>query len=515
MSHTSRSRTHIRGRRTRVAPGMTLGLAFSVGLLMGCDSLVDVDLSGTIATEELDDPSTAAIQVNAVIAAVECAYDRFIAGNAAGNEDIYLRKRASLAPALEYQSSVRGGHCDFGGDGRSTWWDPFQMARFLAEFTYDKLDGWTEAEVETGLSEGYTGREQMMAIVAIYAAIPYEIFGEHLCEVAFSDANGPGFGQLLSPEETLALGAGWIDVAMNHIAAADMTGDFALPYDIASSARAMANGLKARIQWARGDLPGAATAAELVPQDFVAWVTRGPDDSNDRRENHIYLIHTDIRLATVAGPVNWWTGPDGPAGPWPAVIPFTGYLDLGIATDGRAVDASGNPITTTADPMAMADTRVVVTPETLTQGDAGFGQNKYTALDQPIPLVNWQEMWLIRAEANPAQAVGLVNDLRGDAGLPVIGYAPTGGEIMDMIIEERRRALFLEGRFWSMKILNTDKLWFPRSIGLQSTPFGFELGGAVRMLMESAEYTLNTNFSAADRGTKCDADQRPVFTTTS
>ena len=504
---------------------MTLGLAFSVALLTGCDSLLDVDLPGTIGSEDLVDPSSASLQVNSAIAAVECAYDRFIAGNAAGNEDVYLRiDPGNTIAAFEYQTTVTGGNCDSGGDDGYTWWDPLQMARFLAEATYSRLDGWTEAEVETGLSDDYTGREQMMAIVAIYAAISYEIFGEHVCEVAFSDANGVGFGQLLSPEETLAIGAGWIDQAMIHIAAADMSGDFALPFDIASSAVTMANGIRARIQWARGDLPGAATAAALVPQGFTAWVTR-EEDSNDRRENHIALIHSeeggDDPLATVAGPVGGWTGPAGPAGAWPDTIPFTGYQNLGImSADGRAVYANGNPVLTEHKDQSgavagtEADTRVVVTAVTLEGGDGGFGQNKYTELDQPIPLVNWREMWLIQAEANPAAAVGFIDDLRDDAGLPTIGYAPAGTEIMDMIIEERRRALFLEGRFWSMKILNTDRLWFPRSLGLEATVFGFELGGAVRMLMESAEYRLNTNFTAADRGTKCDADQRPVFTVT-
>ena len=56
--------------------------------------------------------------------------------------------------------------------------------------------------------------------------------------------------------------------------------------------------------------------------------------------------------------------------------------------------------------------------------------------------------------------------------LPRVTYADPSdaAEIRLMIIEERRRQLFLEARFWSTKIRNTDLLWFPRGEG--NTPLG-------------------------------------------
>jgi hypothetical protein len=236
-------------------------------------------------------------------------------------------------------------------------------------------------------------------------------------------------------------------------------------------------------------------------------------------------------LTTVAGVVDWWEDPSSgtnPGGPWPAsdagdstrLIPFTGYVGLGIAADGRAVDAVGNAIdTTTAG--AVLDTRVTALfgAAALDNEDAGWLQQKWTTEDDDVPIVGWQEMVLIQAEAatTAAAAIGFINELRSAASLPLVTYAPTGGEVDNMIFEERRRQLWLEGRFWAAKIRNQGptgtKLWFPRD-GRQATreqdPNDNNMNGGVRMRMTNSEFDLNDNASRADRATKCIVEQRPV-----
>ena len=138
--------------------------------------------------------------------------------------------------------------------------------------------------------------------------------------------------------------------------------------------------------------------------------------------------------------------------------------------------------------------------------------DKYTSLNQNIPLVNWQEMRLIEAELGTgAEAIAAVNKLRDAASLPIVTYADPANatEIRDMILEERRRALFGEGRFWSTKIRNTDLLWFPRATGVALFS-GVDYLGGIRFIMSDAEFDRNPNTTDADRGTLCDADQRPV-----
>ncbi len=75
--------------------------------------------------------------------------------------------------------------------------------------------------------------------------------------------------------------------------------------------------------------------------------------------------------------------------------------------------------------------------------------------------------------------------------------------------EERRRDLWLEGRFWSTKIQHTDRLWFPRSFG-SSLFQGFPYYGAVTLLMPEQEYGLNPNFGLEARGTGCDTTKAPT-----
>ena len=78
-----------------------------------------------------------------------------------------------------------------------------------------------------------------------------------------------------------------------------------------------------------------------------------------------------------------------------------------------------------------------------------------------------------------------------------------------MIIEERRRALFLEARYFMTKLQNPDLLWFPRDVGA-TLRGGHQLQGGVRFLMPDNEYHLNENTTIADRATMCDPATRPV-----
>jgi hypothetical protein len=207
-----------------------------------------------------------------------------------------------------------------------------------------------------------------------------------------------------------------------------------------------------------------------------------------------------------------------------ALIPFTGYLDLAIAANGRAVDALGNAVTILTDPGATPDSRVSVALKDGRSPDK-MTQQKYTAADQPNVLINWMEMRLIEAEANTGNAVAMVDRVRAvDPTLPQVTYALNPDEIENMIFEERRRALWLEGRFWSTKIKNQKatgtKLWFPRELvtgsQAQETPLpeDNDLTGGVRLRMQSSEFDQNPNFTRTDRATQCGPYQRPVAETT-
>ena len=529
MNHISHSR------KWRVAPAMTLGLAL---FLTGCEELLQVDLPGTITTSDLDNPNIAEVLVNSVMGQVECSYSRFITGNPAGMSDIFLRLEGDMQ--LEYQDVVDGSGC--GSGDNFSWFNPFQEARFFGEDVYGRLTDWTSEELSFGLVE-MNSREQMLGITALYVSVPFIIFGEHLCEVTFEK------GPLFDPDAVLGMAEQWATTALGHIQQHiidfqidDGTGTPGseadareMPYGITDDMEQMAYALRARIRASRGNFAEAAQDAAMVDQGFEAIVTRdGGNNVESERQNHSWAAHFFDNEADVAGPVDWWIDPTGgtnPGGPWPVngagperLIPFTGYRDLSIIPAGgpdagRAVDAAGNAVTLTTDPASTLDDRVDVIAGTLSSDDPGWLQQKYTAEGDDIVLVGWQEMILIRAEAaaTDAEAIVLINVLRADAGLPLVAYGPTSAgvdEIENMIIEEARRALFMEGRFWARKIRNQQptgtKLWFPRELEQQEDPEENILQGGVRQRMSNAEFDLNDNITRSDRATRCDLEQQPV-----
>jgi len=463
--------------------------------LGACDGLLEVDLPASITESALDDPSTASVQVYSAIAFFECSWSE-LSYEALGHEDVWERMTGVAAPAA-YEEQPSTGRCDASDNG-SNWYAGIHIARSMAAELYEKLGGeWSSVP----------DADQLRAISAIYAGASLDVLGEHFCEMAV-DA-----GELLSPEQTLTLAESAIG---NALAVIEATGDFAISDDISPSARAMAYGLRARIRWAKGDAAGAVADAEQVPMGFTAWVTR--DDGRERR-NKVYASGLEIAYAGMHVDVNdWWTPVDrtNPVTgvPWPDPIPFTGYANLGVLPDGRAVTDEGLPIRTHADAGSVPDPRV----PTVTQQPVG-GINpqpspaKYRTSDADIPLVSWREMWLIRAELAGGQtAIDLVNDLRDAANLPRVTYADPNDpeEIRYMVLEEKRRELFAEGgRWWATKIQNTDLLWFPRFQGVFPVQ-GWPMYGGVRMIMPNSEYEQNPNTTLADRATMCSPAERPV-----
>jgi hypothetical protein len=457
-----------------------------------CDVL-DVELPDSVTDLALDDPEAAPILVNSAIGQVECGYTAFTI-DAAGYEDSFQATAAVGSAYADYSPQPGEGTCDT-TDSESDWFDPLMIARSQGMDAYKRITDWSTAQVPN--------REKLLALSALYVAVSLDVFGEHFCDVVLDG------GDIMTPAEALAEAESWVNTAMGHIST---TGDFEGINDATTSVETMAYGLRARIRWAAGDLASAAADAAMVPDGFYAYATR---EAGEKRRNKAYFYHTAVGYGLVNGPVNYWDGTDvNPAtgNPWPAVIPFTGYIDLAVAADGRAVDASGYPITT-ATAGAVEDPRVPLTDgDQVAQGGAvGFFPMKWTDLADDIPIINWKEMRLIEAEANPAQAVAMVNAVRAaDPSVPQVTYGPAGDEIDDMIIEERRRALWLEGRFWSTKIQNTDKLWFPRREGFDE--YDHDLLGGVRLAFPDDEYQLNPNLHPVDRASGCDGaweDQKP------
>ena len=500
--------------------GVVLG--FAVGM-SGCSKLLEVELPAQLGDDALDDPSGAEAVVGTYIEHFEEALDLMVwqfHGHEDGGE-IYLASPGTNAGDMTYSTDATGGPRSTVQLGTSTgyegWFLELSTSMRFARFLHDKLDKtWTVAQVPN--------RTKYLAFSSLYEGAALARLGESMCETAIN--NGP----LLAPADVLGQAETVLTRALTELAAVT-GGDAALPYGIATSAKTMAYGLRAQERWMKGDLAGAAQDAALVPNNFVAYVTR---DDNAARNNKAYFAGTQNRYAELYDVNDWWvktvSNKNNPVTgqPWPAVIPFTGWTYLGILPNGRAVYDDGLPVRRTGakviagaliDATAVADTRV---PFFLGQVGGSGGSaarpihRKYADGGTDIPLVNWKEMILIRAEAaGGQQAITFVNQLRTVDGLPQVTYANPADakQIKYMLIEERRRALFLEGRYYPAKIKNVDILWFPRAQG-QTPGAGRALSGGVRFTMPNNEYLYNptTNGDLNLRGTKCAQNERPVLT---
>lgn len=461
--------------------GRRAGAALTLGMvaLTGCEGILDVELPGQIVESALFEPSQAPIMVASAIGDIECAYSEFVASDASGVEDVFARVTGWWGGSFEYRTAPNTAACNT-AENSYGWWTPLQAGRFMAEESYRRISEWSAQQVKN--------RERLLAQSAIYAGVAYSLLGEYFCEVAVDS------GPLMSPDETLTKAEDYFTKALGHV---QVAGDFAMPADIAPSTRQMALLLRARTRFARGDRAGAAADAAMINQGFMAYVSREAGGER-RRWNRVFNAHNGSGWGTVIGAVDWWRGP----GNWPEVIPYTGYRNLAVLPNGRAVTETGHPITTTAAG-AVPDTRVAMrNTGRVFNGFPSWAQEKYTSLDAPIPLANWREAWLILAEIEGGQAaIDRVNAIRQAHNLPLVTYlSPSDAAGIDrMIIEERRRSLWLEARFWQTKLQKN--LWFPRGVGQTPYPYPYQL--AVRMVMPNAAFELNPNFDQNARGTKC------------
>ena len=481
--------------------GVVVTLGLSLGALSACSDILEVDLPAQLGDAALEDPIAATTQVATIVGQFEDGYNKFM-WNVFGREDAgEIFTGVTGSAYFTYRMAPQGGGTTVTTTG--DWFLRMMTSRNFATQLHDRLENdWTTAQVPE--------RAQYLAVSSIYEGAALSVLGQSLCEMAVDG------GMLLTPQQTYAMAETVFGRALSEIATA---GDFEVPFGVSSSAESMVYGLRAALRWMAGDQAGAMADAQRVPQGFTAFVTRDP--TPDRR-NRAWMDGTNIKYLGLWGVIDWWQGLENPLTNqfWPSPLPFTGHVFLGILPDGRAVRDDGIPIRTqdegpprtAAEDAAVPDTRV----ETFMGQVGGFGlapvTNRYKDGGADIPLVNWKEMWLIRAEIEGGQrAIDLVNELRAADDLPLVTYADPANaqQIRYMIIEERRRALHLEARFFMTKLKNLDILWFPRGAG-ETVRTGHAMRGGVRFIMPEDEYSFNPNLSQADQGTGCPANEAPL-----
>jgi starch-binding outer membrane protein, SusD/RagB family len=455
MRETFMMRQNGRGTARYLATAVALG-AFGLG---ACGDLLEVELPGNLTEGDLLQPSSAVTMVNSVIADFECSYSMFTVLTAS-MEDTWWRATGYWGGWAEYRTDRPSTEECATSDINTGWATGFQKSRFLAETTHEQISGWGN-EVPNSA--------RLLATAATYAGLVYQIFGETYCELTVD------VGPLMPPSEVLGKSEEWFTRALGHMG----TGDFEIVST--SSLRQLALLGRARARLARGDLQGAAADAAQIQPDFAAYATR--DASVRARWNAPYRTLNVQGYSAVAGIVQWQGTP----------VPFTGYRFLTIAPDGTPLidDQAG---------VGVPDPRVPVQymNEFLQDGVTdNYAQMKYLSTADDIPIARWAEAQLILAEVEGGtQAVARINALRDVHDLPHYAGPTDATSIRNLIIEERRREFFLEGRFLAEKLRKD--LWFPRGVG--SNHKGVTYGNAQCFMMPVSEYQNNPNVPAGYEG---------------
>lgn len=264
-------------RRRRAGAGM---LVFAAALLVaGCDQLLQVEVPGDVDAGSLDDPRMAPILVAGVIADFECAFSNYtlLAGSVAdeimnaSTAAVYNNyDRRFISPS---ESSFATGSCASG----TGLYSPLSTARFVADDTYQRLEGFADADVPN--------RASLMATSAAYAGYSLVLFGEGFCETAIDS------GPALTPNEVLALAEDRFTAAIQHAQASNNAEILHMAYVG-----------RARARLGLGNLAGAASDARQVPEGFRKDATHS--GVNARRENKVHTFSHRERWSTIHP--NFW-----------------------------------------------------------------------------------------------------------------------------------------------------------------------------------------------------------------
>ncbi|MDQ2666217.1 MAG: RagB/SusD family nutrient uptake outer membrane protein [Gemmatimonadota bacterium] len=396
----SRNHWSIGATRARSARWLSrcAALAFSLGAVGACNSLLDVANPGSVPDASLSDPALAPALAAAALQTLQCGAMQYAAaaGMLSGE---YLSANGFVDNhPWEWRGVVElkaaPGSCTYGrGTTAMGFYTPLQQARFQLDDTFSRLEKFTDSQVAS--------RALLMTQMRAYAGYAYLLLGEGMCEMTVD--NGPK----MTRAEVFAIAEARFTDA---IARATAVNDQSL-LNMARVGRA-----RARLDLKK--LPEAAADAILVPAGFVRNI-EFTEGGAATRENRIYNLTIRNDYLSVSAPYRNLTV-NGVAGSVPD--PRVKVKDAGKkANDG-------------------------VTPLWQQQKFiAGLGGT-------PIPLASWNEAQLIYAEAvGGQQGLDAINRVRTANGVPTITdpVPPTGQAFTDLVLEERRRQLFSEGQRYS------------------------------------------------------------------
>jgi hypothetical protein len=374
--------------------------------LGGCDfdEILSVELPGQVLASDLENRELANILVRSVISDVECSWSHYVAA-AAHHGDEYMNSSGNLWFRNWGQRRIEANDERFSSGTCNqpyAFYGPLHTARFQAEDIYRRLT--SEA------FDGIPDLERSLATVRAYGAFALVALGEGFCEMSVPDEEGVP-GPHLTPSQVLERAEARFTEALSLAEQANNN-------DI----RQMALIGRARVRLNLGDFTGAITDAGEVTPGYVKVATRG--DGSTRRFNFSYNS-LNSRIQARHGTIS------------------DHFRNLTIDAQGRPTIGDG-----------AEDPRVVTFPVEGLSGHNGttpsWFHDKYLSRSDPITIASYKEARLIQAEAlvragDPEAARGIINSRRSELALPTFDLPASEAEMIDLVLEERRRDLFVEG----------------------------------------------------------------------
>jgi hypothetical protein len=375
-------------RRTSRAAALSIAAIVATATIVACNTsdLLDVETPAAVPVSMIEDPKNASLMVASAAADFECALGSAVAVEGIISDELADAQLGAAAWPYDRRDANTQTNGSYGTNPCSNnqtpgIYNPLSTARWGADHALTNLTTWTDAEVP--------GRQALLAKAAVYAGFSYSMIGMSFCSAAFD----------LGPEVQQA--------AIFPLAEARFTTAIAAAQ--ASQSTALLNAAyvgRARVRLFLGNKAGAAADAALVPAGFVFNTTN--DATDNRLYNRIYSITGRSGFYTVEG------------------------LSRNLTTEKGEVDPRSASKLSAAKP---ADAKSPI-----------WAPNKYVNESTPIRIASYEEARLILAEAQGgAQAVTIINALRASVGLQAYTGPTDAASIQALIIDERRRALFLEG----------------------------------------------------------------------
>jgi hypothetical protein len=380
-------------RRILSARTMALVSSLLVSLgVSGCDGLLEVTLPGNLEEKDLNNPALAATLVLGAQSDFDCGMSAWIRSSNLWAGELFSASTSLAYGATEARRSVVDqygpGECDSGSSPNIPGlWLPFQISRVQAESAIERINSFPEGSVPN--------KNFLIARANAYAGYSYQHLGEGFCELYFDR------GPRVTREETFRLAEARFTEALRFASQVTSGPDVGSARSIANLARVG----RARSRLHLGNGAGVLEDAGAVERGFL-WTTDHSGTTNRRRNNLFQDNHVNRSLSAQAKDFR---------------------LTVGGVPDPRV--------------------ELVFRPGA---GSAGrtdlYLIQKYRTASAPIPVASWREAQLMIAEVSGGQtAVGIINALRTTHGLPQFA-SQDPAEIRKVLIEERRRELYLEGK---------------------------------------------------------------------